>query len=107
MVPSDMPAEYGDYGFWNKPYFLSKAERVGPQTKALIQQVIEKFAYPVQSFRSCVGILRFAERYGNKALEGCCQYIESMNKRYETKYYSWMTLRLAGTQRKELKFCTI
>ena len=39
----------------------------------LIQQVIEKFAYPVQSFRSCVGILRFAERYGNKALEDCCQ----------------------------------
>ena len=73
MIPSDMPAEYGDYGFWNKPYFLSKAERVGPQTKALIQQVIEKFAYPVQSFRSCVGILCFAERYGNKALEDCCQ----------------------------------
>ena len=28
------------------------------------------------------------------------QYIES-------KFYFWMTLRLAGTQRKELKFCTI
>ena len=73
VIPSDMPSEYGDYGFWNKPYFLAKAEKVGPQTKALIQQVIEKFAYPVQSFRSCVGILRFAERYGNKALEDCCQ----------------------------------
>ena len=35
------------------------------------------------------------------------QYIESMNKRYEIIFYSWMTLRLAGTQRKELKFCTI
>ncbi|MGM9767283.1 MAG: IS21 family transposase [Candidatus Cryptobacteroides sp.] len=73
VIPSDMPKEYGDYGFWNKPYFLAKAERVGPQTKLLIQRVIEKFDYPVQSFRSCFGILRFAERYGNMALEACCQ----------------------------------
>ena len=22
VIPSDMPKEYGDYGYWNKPYFL-------------------------------------------------------------------------------------
>lgn len=67
-----MPKEYGDYGYWNKPYFLAKAESIGPNTKILIQNVIEKFDYPVQSFRSCHGILRFAEKYGNAALEECC-----------------------------------
>lgn len=55
-----MPKEYGDYGFWNVPYFLSRAEKVGPNTKALVQQVIQRFQYPVQSFRSCFGILRLA-----------------------------------------------
>lgn len=73
VIPSDMPTEYGDYGYWNKPYFLAKAERIGPNTKILIQNVIEKFDYPVQSFRSCYGILRFAEKYGNPALEECCR----------------------------------
>ncbi len=73
VIPSDMPTEYADYGYWNKPYFLSKAERIGPNTKILIQNVIEKFDYPVQSFRSCYGILRFAEKYGNPALEECCR----------------------------------
>ena len=72
VIPSDMPKEYADYGYWNKPYFLAKAERVGPETKILIQRVIEKFDYPVQSFRSCFGILRFAEKYGKAALEECC-----------------------------------
>ena len=72
VIPSDMPKEYGDYGYWNKPYFLAKAERIGPNTKILIQNVIEKFDYPVQSFRNCHGILRFAEKYGNAALEECC-----------------------------------
>lgn len=72
VIPSDMPKEYADYGYWNKPYFLAKAESVGPETKALIQRVIEKFEYPIQSFRSCFGILRFAEKYGKAALEECC-----------------------------------
>ena len=73
VIPSDMPKEYGDYGFWNVPYFLSRAEKVGPQTKILTQRVIERFQYPVQAFRSCFGILRFAEKYGTDALENCCR----------------------------------
>ena len=73
VIPSDMPKEYGDYGYWNKPYFLAKAERIGPQTRLVIQRVMEKVEYPVQSFRSCFGILRFAEKHGNHALEECCR----------------------------------
>ena len=73
VIPSDMPKEYGDYGYWNTPYFLSKAAAVGPHTKNVIERVIEKFDYPVQSYRSCFGILRFAEKYGNAALEQCCR----------------------------------
>ncbi len=73
VIPSDMPREYSDYGYWNKPYFLAKAEGIGPNTKILIQRVIEKFEYPVQSFRSCFGILRFAEKHGKLALEECCR----------------------------------
>ena len=45
---------------------------IGPETKILIERVIEKFQYPVQSFRSCFGILRYAEKYGKLALEECC-----------------------------------
>ena len=72
VIPSDMPKEYGDYGYWNKPYFLAKAEGIGPETRALIERVIDKFDYPVQSFRSCFGILRLADKYGKLALEECC-----------------------------------
>ena len=72
IEPSDMPKEYHDYGYWNVPYFQQKASRVGPATRELIDQVIQRFSYPVQSFRSCFGILRFAERYSPEALEDCC-----------------------------------
>ena len=71
VIPSDMPKEYADYGFWNVPYFLKKASDIGPDTRILIENVVHKFDYPVQSFRSCFGILRFAERYSPDALERC------------------------------------
>ena len=73
VIPSDMPKEYSDYSYWNTPYFLSRAGIIGPNTRTLIQRVIEKFTYPVQSYRSCFGILRFAEKYGKEALENCCR----------------------------------
>lgn len=72
IIPSDMPEEYKDYGYWNVPYFLQKASAVGPDTRSLIDGVIRKYSYPVQSFRSCFGILKFAERYSREALERCC-----------------------------------
>lgn len=73
IIPSDMPAQYKDYGYWNVPYFQQKASAIGPGTRAVIDAVISKFAYPVQSFRSCFGILRFAEKYGSRTLEDCCK----------------------------------
>ena len=73
VIPDDMPKEYSDYSYWNTPYFLSKAGNVGPNTRTLIQRVIDRFDYPVQSYRSCFGILRFAEKYGKNALENCCK----------------------------------
>lgn len=73
IIPSDMPAEYKDYGYWTVPYFQQKASAVGPSTRALIDTVIGKYAYPVQSFRSCFGILRYVEKYSPETLERCCK----------------------------------
>ena len=73
IIPTDMPAEYKDYGYWNVPYFQQKASAIGPSTRALIDAVIRKYSYPVQSFRSCFGILRYAEKYNPETLESCCK----------------------------------
>ena len=73
IIPTDMPAEYKDYGYWNVPYFQQKASAIGPNTRVLIDAVIRRFSYPVQSFRSCFGILRCAEKYSSESLERCCK----------------------------------
>ena len=33
FIPSDMPAEYKDYGYWTVPYFQQKASAIGPSTR--------------------------------------------------------------------------
>ena len=73
VIPSDKPAEYKDYGYWNVPFFQHKVSMIGPNTRALIDAVIQKSWYPVQPFRSCFGILRCAEKYSPEALERCCK----------------------------------
>lgn len=73
VIPSDMPKEYRDYGYWNVPYFLHKADVIGPQTRTLIENVTNRFEHPAQSFRSCHGILKLADKYGATALENCCR----------------------------------
>ena len=73
VIPSDMPKEYNEYGYWNVPYFEHKASAIGPNTRMAIDEVIAKFKYPVQSFRSCFGILNYAKRYSKEALENCCR----------------------------------
>ena len=101
VIPSDMPKEYSDYSFWNTPYFLFKADKIGPNTKRLIERVIAKFDYPVQAYRSCFGILRFAEKYGRDALENCCQ--NALKDGKASYNYITNTISLYADTRKSFK----
>ena len=97
VIPSDMPKEYNDYGYWNAPFFLNKASGIGPNTKAVIDAVIKKFKYPVQSFRSCFGILRFAQRYSPDTLEMCCEAALKANR----CNYTYISNTISAFQRVE------
>ena len=43
IIPSDMPKEYKDYGYWTVPYFQQKASKIGPNTRVAIDAVIKRF----------------------------------------------------------------
>jgi len=48
------------------------AERIGPATLSFIENVIATRAHPQQAYRSCLGTLRLAKRYGDDRLEAAC-----------------------------------
>ena len=69
----DVPAS-SSHAEWSPEYFLRIAESVGPQTAAVVKAVLGSTKYPVQSFRRCLGIVSFAKKHGNEALEEACRF---------------------------------
>ena len=49
------------------------AETIGPETALTVRQVLESRPHPEQGFRSCLGIIRLADRYDPARVEGACQ----------------------------------
>jgi len=72
-VAEHMPEKHRRMGDWTPERFVRWAEKVGPATAALIATVLEQRRHPQQAYRSCLGILRLAECYGNTRLEAAAE----------------------------------
>jgi hypothetical protein len=62
---------------WTPDYFLNKARQVGPATLAALERILTAKAFLEQTYNTCLGILKLANRYGNDRLEAACRYAES------------------------------
>jgi transposase len=67
-----MPPHHRFIAEWSPERFLSWAAKVGPQTRQLIAEVLRKPTVVEQSFRTCMGILKLADRYEAPRLEAAC-----------------------------------
>ena len=62
---------------WSAEKFIRWAEKVGPDAKMLIEQILYKKQHPEQSYKSCMGILRLAGKVGDERLnKACCMALE-------------------------------
>ena len=68
-VDEHMPHNHRRMGQWTAQRFIRWAEKVAPQTAALITTVLDSRRHPQQAFRSCLGILRLTNSYGDERLE--------------------------------------
>jgi transposase len=64
---------------WNIERFKEKGGAIGPSTTALLEHVIKSRRHPELGYRSCLGILRLANRYTNDRLEAACRRAIAMN----------------------------
>ena len=64
-----MPEKHRKMGQWSPERFIRWATTIGPDTVALIENVLRSRRHPQQAFRSCLGILRLASSYGEERLE--------------------------------------
>lgn len=71
-VPEHMPASHRRYAGWTPADLRRKAERIGPNTAALVDLILRTKTHPEQGFRACLGIVRLAKPHGRDALEAAC-----------------------------------
>lgn len=86
-LPEHMPEEHKAVYGWNPERFLSWAEKVGPNTRLLIKHILESREYPVQTYRACMGVMRYSKSYPAEIMESACR--EALEKEiYSFKYFS-------------------
>jgi len=67
-----MPANHRQYLEWSPERFLTWAEKYGENTRSLISSVLSSRRHPQQAYRSCLGILKFGDKYSHEHLELAC-----------------------------------
>lgn len=64
-----MPASHRRHREWTPSKLRRWAESVGPHTAQLVVTILEEKPHPEQGFRSCLGIIHLARKYGSDRLE--------------------------------------
>ena len=71
-VPEHMPKSHQAQLEWTPERITRWAQTIGPQTRTLVEAIFADRPHPEQGYRSCLGILRLAKRYGEVRLEAAC-----------------------------------
>ena len=74
-----MPEGHRAYAEWTPERFHSWAARIGPETAAVIDTLLGARTHAQQAFRSCLGVLRLAERFTPARLEVACRHARSID----------------------------
>ena len=71
-IAEHMPSSHRRYRDWTHERIQREAAAIGDDTAALVEIILRSRPHPEQGFRSCIGILRLAQRYDAERLDGAC-----------------------------------
>jgi transposase len=71
--PEHMPKAHQKHIEWTPSRLIHWAAEIGPSTRTLVEAILAERPHPEQGYRSCLGILRLAKRYGHDRLEAACR----------------------------------
>jgi hypothetical protein len=67
-----MPPKYRKSCEWDASRFISWAESIGPNTAEVVRALLSRHKMEQQGYRSCMGILKMADKYSVGRLESAC-----------------------------------
>ncbi len=72
-VTEHMPEDHQQYLEWNGDRFRKWAEQIGTNTCKVVNAILTSQRVEQQSYRSCMGLLKLADKYSVDRLEAACR----------------------------------
>lgn len=72
-IPEHMPSSHRRYAGWTIERIRSDAQKLGPATALLCEQILESRPHPEQGYRACLGIVRLTSSYGAGRVEAAAE----------------------------------
>ena len=68
-----MPEDHQKYLEWNGDRFHRWADQIGPNTRKVVDAILTSGRVEQQSYRSCMGLLKLADKHTPQRLEKACE----------------------------------
>ncbi len=81
-VEAHMPAAHRAHRQWTPQRLINWGLTIGMATGTLIEQLLVRHKHPEHGYRSALGLLSLAKRYGNDRLEAACAIALSLHSCY-------------------------
>ena len=103
-ITEHMPPDHQKFLEWNGDRFRKWAERIGNNTYQVVNAILSSQRVEQQSYRSCMGILKLAEKHSTQRLEAACKIALSYTA--TPSYKSIKNILAAGKERIEQELKT-
>jgi transposase len=70
--PGHRPKAHQQHLEWTPSRLIRWGTSIGPHAGQAVEQILERLPHPEQGYRSCLGLLRLAHRYGAARLDAAC-----------------------------------
>lgn len=67
-----MPPNHQQYSQWNGERFRTWAQKIGPNTAAVIQSILGRYKVEQQGYKGCMALLKLSEQFSPERLEAAC-----------------------------------
>ena len=68
-----MPASHRAHLEWTPSRLIDWARTVSPATAALVEKILTSRPHPEHAYRTCLGLMSLARRYGNERTGAACE----------------------------------
>ena len=72
-IETHMPEDHQKYMKWDRNRFIEWAEKIGANTVITIKSILASYKVEQQGYKTCMGILKLADRYSVERLEASCK----------------------------------